>query len=343
LAHMTGTYDTGKLPDLYRKFAYASQLTPKTLPQFTNALSYAMPSLVGGMGMDPDAVMFLTAMNQSAGIGSSKAGTWIQSFFSKLMPDMGINLTKSQQGHNNALRGMGLLDENNKTTWMVPGVNGKTDWLASLMKLSPLLGSGLAAMPDTQRMALLDQVFGKQGGREAGLFNLKEFIGQFPALAGQLKMARGGEDVLKELSEGSVAQQARNAWTDTKIVLMDIATVALPPVTAGLKVLDEALKGLRLWTPPTGPDNRSKPEDFTVQNARPMTWGDKWRSLWGDASTPTNNAGGDTTVNMNLDGEKIGSIVLSRFNKELGRAPTGPTWFDPTVLPSAHDSAFAIP
>ncbi len=75
LAHMTGTYDPAKLPELYRKFNFASMITPASLPQFTNALSYSMPSLVAGMGMDPEAIMFLTAMNQAAGIRSTKAGT----------------------------------------------------------------------------------------------------------------------------------------------------------------------------------------------------------------------------------------------------------------------------
>ncbi len=77
LAHMTGTYSPDKLPELYRKFNFASMITPATLPQFTNALSHSMPSLVAGMGMDPEAIMFLTAMNQAAGIRSTKAGTWI--------------------------------------------------------------------------------------------------------------------------------------------------------------------------------------------------------------------------------------------------------------------------
>jgi hypothetical protein len=346
LAHMTGTYDTGKLPDLYRKFAYASQLTPKTLPEFTRALSYAMPSLVGGMGMDPDAIMFLTAMNQSAGIGSSKAGTWIQAFFSKLMPAVGSHLNKSQLNHNEALAGLGLTDASGGVPWMVSGAGGKTDWLASLMKLSPILGDKLAGMPDTQRMQILDQVFGKQGGREAGLFGLKEFIAQFPQLGQQLKMARGGEDVLKELTEGSVAQQARNAWTDTKLVLMDIATVALPPLTEGLKVLDTALKGLRLWTAPTGPDTRSRPEDFTIQNARPATWGEWWQSKtsWGNASRPSGDqGGGNLTGVVVMDGEKVGELVTKQQVGAMSGASQGAGTFDFVRASAPSDVSSARP
>lgn len=249
LAHMTGTYDVAKLPDLYRKFAYASQLTPKALPQYTNALSYSMPSLVGGMGMDPDAVMFLTAMNQAAGIGSSKSGTWIQAFFSKLMPETGANLTHSKQIHNDELRKLGLIDADGKPTWMVPGANGKTDWMNSLMKLSPILGDKLAALPDTQRMQVLDDVFGKQAGREAGLFNLPEFIGQFPQLAKQLRMAVGGDDVLKMYGEGSPVQQGRNAFADLTAVLMNLGQIILPSVVGALKDFDGALKYINSLLP----------------------------------------------------------------------------------------------
>ena len=87
-------------------------ITPASLPEFTRALSYSMPSLVAGMGMDPTAVMFLTAMNQAAGIKSTKAGTWVQAFFGKLMPDVGINLNRSGVKHNEALSGLGLLGSN---------------------------------------------------------------------------------------------------------------------------------------------------------------------------------------------------------------------------------------
>jgi hypothetical protein len=252
LAHMTGTYDPVKLPELYRKFAYASQLTPKSLPQYVNALSYAMPSLVGGMGMDPDAIMFLTAMNQQAGIGSSKAGTWIQAFFSKLMPATGANLTKSKEKHNEALTNIGLLGANGKPTWMVTGQSGKTDWMASLIKLSQILPKGLAAQSDVTRMQTMDDVFGKQGGREAGLFNIPEFIGQFPQLARQLDMAKGGDDVLNQYGEGSPVQQSRQAFAELTAVLMDLGQVVLPPLTESLKGVSAALKAVHDAWPEQG-------------------------------------------------------------------------------------------
>jgi Phage-related minor tail protein len=242
IAHMTGTYDPAKLPGLFSKFAYASMLTPSTLPQFQNALSYSMPSLVGGMGMDPDAVMFLTAMNQAAGVKSTKAGTWIQSFFSKLMPDQ--TGTKKGQAHDEAMREMGLLDANNHPTWMVQGANGKTDWMASIQKLAPILGEKFAAMPEEQRLGKLEQIFGKQGGREAGLMNLPEFIAQFPQLGKQLQASKGGEDFLSALGDASPMQAAKQAMSEMQVLLMNIGQTAIPLVNTELRVLNSVLQGI---------------------------------------------------------------------------------------------------
>jgi hypothetical protein len=193
--------------------------------------------------------MFLTAMNQAAGIRSTKAGTWIQAFFSKLMPATGANLTKSKELHNAALTQMGLIDSHGTPTWMAKGADGKTDWMTSLLNLSPILGGGLAKLPDVQRMQFLDDVFGKQGGREAGLFNLPEFIAQFPKLAEQIKNAKGGEDLLGQYGEGSPVQQGRQAFAELTAVLMDLSTVVLPPLTEALKDVAAGLKSVDAYLP----------------------------------------------------------------------------------------------
>ena len=216
LAHMTGTYDPAKLPDLYRKFTFASMLTPAPLPEFTRALA--------------------------AGIRSSKAGTWIQSFFGKLMPEAGDS--KKAQTHNERLRALGLLNDQSNPTWMAKNAQGKTDWDASLLKLAPMLGARLADLPETQRLSIIQDVFGKQGGREAGLTNLPEFIAQFPRLEQMMAMAPRGEDFLTQLGTASPVQKARQSLTDLKVILMDIGEKALPPVVGGLQSIDVFLKGI---------------------------------------------------------------------------------------------------
>ena len=59
LAHMTGTYDVAKLPELMRQFSYTSNDHPVSIGQFQRAISYSLPMLHAGLDMDPSAVMFL--------------------------------------------------------------------------------------------------------------------------------------------------------------------------------------------------------------------------------------------------------------------------------------------
>jgi hypothetical protein len=63
---------------------------------------------------------------------------------------------------------------------------------------------------------MLDQVYGKQGDREAGLMNLREFVNQFPRLAQLMKTAPGGDSFLGELTKNSPVQQARSIKTFVK-------------------------------------------------------------------------------------------------------------------------------
>ena len=135
------------------------------------------------------------------------------------MPD--ATGSKAGEKHNQALKDMGLLDESGQPSWIVKGDDGKTDWMQSLLKLTPALGEKLYAMPETERLSKMDQIFGKQGGREAGLMNLKEFVDQFPVLAEKMKNAKTGDAYLEQLSGASTMQQAREAFTNLKIVLLE--------------------------------------------------------------------------------------------------------------------------
>ncbi len=56
LGHMTGIYEPAALQDLARKFSFISLATNSSLPQFEKTLSYSMPRLRTGMGMDPEDV-----------------------------------------------------------------------------------------------------------------------------------------------------------------------------------------------------------------------------------------------------------------------------------------------
>jgi hypothetical protein len=249
LMHMTGTFDPAQLPKLAKQFGYASMITPVPLPQFERALSYSLPILHAGMGMDPGTSMFLTAMTETAGITSSKSGTWIREFFSRLMPD--VSGSKHGIAHNAGLEKLGLLKDG-KPTWMVKDASGATDWMSSVGNLSGMLSKSLAAIPDTERLGVLRQTFGAQGGGFGALMNLPQFVEQLPILAEKMKAFTGGEDVIGQLLEASPVQQSRNAFAEIQSVLMDIGTVALPPVTEALREFSKVLKAVHEAWPEQG-------------------------------------------------------------------------------------------
>ena len=239
---MTGTYDPKELPELAREFGYASMITPVPLERFRGALSYSMPMLHAGLDMDPSAIMFLTAMTQTAGITNTKSGTWLRSFFENAEPRIGDS--KTDLAHNEALRRMGLLDDHNQVTWQVKGADGKTDWDRSIVEMSQDINKFTKSTDPAERLGILRQAFGERGGGEASLMNLTQFIDQFPTLQEKMRAFAGGDDILKALGDASPVQKAREAWADLQNVLLDIGKVGLPPVIGGLQLLDNALKEL---------------------------------------------------------------------------------------------------
>jgi hypothetical protein len=242
LTHMTGTYDPEKLPELMRQFSYASMITPASIGSFRNALSYSMPMLHAGLDMNPSSIMFLTAMMQNAGITNSKSGTWLRSFFENAEPRIGTS--KTDLAHNEALRRMGMLDANDQVTWQVKGADGKTDWDASILKMSSELNTFTSSTDPAERLGLLRQGFGERGGGFGALMNLPQFVGQFSTLQEKMASFQGGPDVIDFLNQNSPMQQFRLAWTEIQNVLMDLGSNVLPPVVGGLKGLDIVLKDL---------------------------------------------------------------------------------------------------
>ena len=242
LSHMTGTYDPKQLPELMRQFQYASMITPVGIEQFQRAISYSLPMLHAGLDMDPSAVMFLTAMTQTAGITNTKSGTWLRSFFENAEPRIGES--KTDLAHNEALRKMGLLDDSNNVTWQVKDAQGKTDWDKSILAMSTAINKFTQSTDPATRLGLLRQGFGERGGGEAALMNLTQFIDQFAILQAKMKAFQGGDSVINAL-QNTTAQKADVAWAQTQNVLMDLGQTVLPIVNTGLDGLTTALKAVQ--------------------------------------------------------------------------------------------------
>ena len=242
LSHMTGVFDVEGVKDLARKFSFVSLATNASLPSFEKTLSYSMPVLRTGMNMNPDTIMALTAASQNAGITSTKSGTWLRSFFQESEPAVGDSPKALK--HNNALRAMGLLDEQNKPTWKVTGADGRVDWNASVVKEGGIIRDHLAGVPVDERMGTVKNVWGERGGAMASMLSMNTFLDQFAIIAKKIQNFQGGSSAIEEYTRDNPAQKARETWRDFENVLMNIGDKTLPTVNSALTALDDALKRL---------------------------------------------------------------------------------------------------
>jgi len=373
LAHMTGVYEPDKIRDLARKFSYVSLSTNSSLPQFEKTLSYSMPILRTGMGMDPDTIMALTAVSQNAGITSTKSGTWLRSFFQGSEPEVGDG--EHAKKHNAALRKMGLLNGHNMPTWKVTGADGRTDWNVSVAKEGGIIQQHLAHVPIDQRMSVVGKIWGERGGAQATMLSMNTFVDQFVTLAGKIQKFKGGADALEEYAKDNPLQKGREAWRDFQNVLIDIGNTTLPTVNSALTNLDIVLKALpadweatkKMWgaaadnvksaltgdRPPMTAAGRALPDlanqgmsDFLLGRVPGVTSGSIWGSIWNQIN-PVGTAHAEGAIGP-LPGIDTGAVtgqVAASLHKALGipqgidmsgavqKAMDG---FVPLPIPSAH-------
>jgi hypothetical protein len=269
LAHMAGVYDPKGVEDTANKFAYASTVTNVPIGRFENSLSYSLPELHGALGMDAGSVMLLTAMSQNAGILNTKSGTWIRSMFEGSLPAEGT--TEHDKSKNTALRRMGLADDNNKSTRMVPGVDGKTDWTASLLKFSEAMNKFNTIVTDpAQRIGLEKAAFGERGMSEAQIVAGDNFLKQLPQYQQQMDRFKGGSWGIADLESSSPMAQFYKTLADSEVALAAFGAVALPAAVAALQGLDVVVNGLTKllgWTTHAhlGPDGKPEMLDDVVR------------------------------------------------------------------------------
>jgi hypothetical protein len=243
LPHMIGEYRPEQQDEALRAFSYASLITPSTISQFANSLSYSMPILNAAGITDPDTVMFMSAMMQTAGIRNTKSGTWLRSFYEGLQT-RGTGDPRDNK-HDAYLRDMGLVDDKGKPLWQVNNPDGSPDQMATLMKIAGIINTYEHTEKDpAKRLATVHGAFGERGGGVASMLALDQWIDQFPVIAEKMKTFKGGDDFLKFMSENSPVFAADKAFADLQIVLMDIGKNALPPLVLALQGLDAVFKDM---------------------------------------------------------------------------------------------------
>jgi hypothetical protein len=275
LAHQAGVYDTAGLEKLSNAFAFASTHTSASLPTLERALSYSLPELHSTLGMDPQTAMALTVMTQNAGVTNTKSGTWIRSLFEHSVNEE--SGSKQAKAHNAALQKLGLSDADGHSTWTVRGADGQTDWAQSVAKFSATLNKFNAEHQDpADRISTMHTAFGAQGGSEAALLALDNFVKQLPEFMKNQQGYAGTVDAQKTLQDNSPTAQFQKTLADAEQVLTRLGTIALPAFVGGLKAIDAVLEGMNKalgWATKqaVGPDG--KPMMLDEQPGYAGLWG----------------------------------------------------------------------
>lgn len=248
LTHMTKEYDPAQVKAMLPLFSFLSIANPATPEQMVRAASYAMPTLQSMMNVDPADVLLATTALARAGATNTKAGTWVRAGFERaLPPDVHVTGKDEYARRMYALRAVGLVDENGKSTVLNAAGNLDID------KMLGIVDSKTHTMPLAEKNAMMKKVFGEQGERGVSLLMSPAVREQ----TAQMKKDYPGfipqyNNFNEMYTANSPVQQARRGWQDLTNVLADIGQTALPPVVGGLRALDSALNSLRNILPKTG-------------------------------------------------------------------------------------------
>jgi hypothetical protein len=240
LAHMTKEYSPEQIKKLAPAFAFLSAANPASLGGIESAASYAVPILQSGLEADPMETLLLGTVLTRAGATNTKSGTWLRNMALNAMPGTSLMSKIAFQKHEEALKALGLVDENDKPTWF-------TDNKPDVIKMLDIASSHAAEIPLEKRAAYEKQLFGAQGFGGFALLADPAVKQQVAALSVEMnspEFKNRYAGFMQDYNAISPLQMGRTAWADTQNVLMDIGANVLPPVVAGLKGLDAVLKDL---------------------------------------------------------------------------------------------------
>jgi hypothetical protein len=243
LLHMTGAYKPEEMKKLAGSLAFASTISPVGLPGIERAASYVLPMGVNALGFDPASLLLVMAQAQSAGILSGKSGTWFQGMFQSLSPKAGfasLISSKGAAGRRSGLRELGLVDEGGAPTGL--RMLEQNDWAGFIQTVK----SHLDAIPQEKRMGIVSEAMGsQQAARGLMTLMLPGMIALLPELQREQKQfAQDPAGTLNAIAAASPLLQFQRTWEETSNVLMDIGSMVMPPVLAGLRGLDTVLKDI---------------------------------------------------------------------------------------------------
>lgn len=218
--------------------AYASVMSPRTLPQLQTQLGYAQPFLKATQGAGLEDMMSMVVAMSQVGI-NQKGGTWIKNLFDRSLPTGGK--TKHDRAVTRELNLLGLAsgDEENPTAnWMV---NGKPDYDLALRLIQTKLKS---ASPQERKKML--EVLGSTGASGAALLSPETMIARLEST--REGMHRFNEDqgkVFGQILEDSPLRKFKSEMNRVNAELMDVGETTLPFFVQSLHYFNEGMKSIK--------------------------------------------------------------------------------------------------
>lgn len=239
LAHMVKAYTPEAIHKLLPAFAYLSTANPAGLKEMEKSFSYAVPILQSGADVDPITTMLLGTALSTAGVTSSKSGTWLREFAVRAMP--------GDAKHNKMLNRFGLLDDNDKPTWFT---NGRPDPTKALEIAGPIA----AQMPPEERLPAEMDLFGRRGGGAFAVLGDAKVLGRIAALRKEMESEgfKNRYATILEDYKGTAVGTARTTLAEFNVTMMRLGDTVLPAVTGALRDFSSVLQGIRALIPGQG-------------------------------------------------------------------------------------------
>jgi hypothetical protein len=100
---------------------------------------------------------------------------------------------------------------------MIKGADGQTDWAQSVGNFSKILNKFNTEHQDpADRISTMHTAFGAQGGSEAALLSLDNFVKQLPEFIKNQQGYAGTQDASKTLLENSPTAQFQKTLADAE-------------------------------------------------------------------------------------------------------------------------------
>lgn len=241
LAHMTKQYRPEDIKKLAPAFAFLSTANPGSLSSIERAAGYAVPLLQSGLEIDPMQSLLLGTALTRAGATSTKSGTWLREMALRAMPGTSMMSKMAFKKHEEALKAFGLVDDNDKPTWF-------TDSKPDIFKMLDIAGGRAASIPLEKRAAYERSLFGAQGGGGFALLADPAVRDQVQALSKEMNSPefKNRYGTFAERYNSDVtAQNARTAFQDFNVTMMEIGQHVLPSVNVALHNFKSVLETIQ--------------------------------------------------------------------------------------------------